>query len=114
MQVFPVVSPMADVTSAQFYKVIAELKQFIIDRLDQKAGELIGRIDSKHASLRETLTDMDNKLDAHQQYTNRIENRVTAIEARLDTEAKQAVRVTTWLALIIPTAVTAFLKWIWK
>jgi len=114
MQVYPLVSPMADVTAAQFYKAIDEIKTFVILRLDQKTGELIGHIDSKHASLRETLTDVDDKLDAHQIYTNRIDNRVTSLESRIETEAKQAVRMTTWLALIIPTAVTAFLKWIWK
>jgi hypothetical protein len=36
------------------------------------------------------------------------------IESRLETEAKAAMRMTTWLALIIPTAVTAFLRWLWK
>lgn len=108
---------MADITAAAFYKAHDELRTYLTQRLDDRIDSLRVQIDSKHASLRQSMQEgfcqVGDKLETHQKDDNIIENRVTAIESRLDTEKTQAVRNTTWIALFL-TALTIALKVIFK
>ena len=90
------VSPMSEVTSAEFYQA-----------LKAQTRELMSFVDDKYR-------DMANALRAHEIEDRKVADLVLKIETQREEEKATAARNAAWVSLVVAGGVSAFFKWILK
>lgn len=93
------IAVMADITQAQFYAALQELRN---------------HLDTKHMNLRESMESafgrLDTKLDQHAREDAIVADRVLVIETQRKEEARLALKKGTWAGIIAGAAVSITVK----
>ncbi len=89
-------SPMGEVTAAEFYRALDELRENLRRHIDLKFAEV------RHA------------LEEHEAEDRRVADDVLKIKTERTTEAAQAAKNAAWVALVVSGGIGALFKWILK
>ena len=74
---------MSDVTAAEFYRALDELRERLVQHIDNRA------------------TYLAQALEDHKQEDRRIADLVLQIKTQREEEAKQAIKSSAWVALVV-------------
>ena len=100
---YPEVSPMATVSSSEFYTTIEKLRELI---------------EARHRSIRDDLENRFDRLDValedHKAEDRKIADLVLRIMTQREEEQKQAVKTSTWVALLVSGGLTVVWQMIAK
>ena len=90
------VSPMSDVSAAEFYRALDELRENLRAHIDRRMAQLA------------------DALEEHKQEDRKIADLVLQMKTQREEEAKQALKNSAWVALLASAGLSTLFKWLWK